>query len=400
MMEEGEDERVYVGGRFNRVNGVPIESFAVWDSAEWQAVDPSVAGAFHRLIVFDFGEGPRLVAAGLLERVGEFSGIHVVRLEDNRWELVGNLGSYAGWNYSTVWALVEAGGRLTVSWLYDFGKSGIVIPIVSEWEGMKWMVPGPGVLDFADVCEGPGFVSGGLPTGLAIARGWSTAFVVERVSEGWYTIGELPLAQGGFDAIEAVDFGAGPEIALGGWIGSVTSGTGLIMSWTPTGGAVPLGAGADGPVMAMTRFHDGTEPKLVALGSFSQAGGEPASGMAYWDGSRWEGVTQVEHLPSWGWPWGNYGSEPFVKFNADGSQTLCVPSCREPGTTLLGVGVLRGSPICAPDMTGDGVLDLFDWLAFVSFFIAGSTRADCDGDHAVTVLDFSCFGHAFAAGCP
>jgi hypothetical protein len=62
---------------------------------------------------------------------------------------------------------------------------------------------------------------------------------------------------------------------------------------------------------------------------------------------------------------------------------------------------------CYPDCdttTGQGVLDIFDFLCFQNRFDAGSAYAcDCDtstGPGVCDIFDFLCFQNAFDAGCP
>jgi hypothetical protein len=59
----------------------------------------------------------------------------------------------------------------------------------------------------------------------------------------------------------------------------------------------------------------------------------------------------------------------------------------------------EGEGACYPDLTGDGVLDLFDFLAFVNAFNAADPSADCTGDGIFDLFDFLCFVNAFNAGC-
>jgi hypothetical protein len=54
---------------------------------------------------------------------------------------------------------------------------------------------------------------------------------------------------------------------------------------------------------------------------------------------------------------------------------------------------------CAPDLDGDGALDLFDFLAFTNLFNAGDLQADFDPDGVLTLFDFLAFTNAFNAGC-
>jgi hypothetical protein len=62
------------------------------------------------------------------------------------------------------------------------------------------------------------------------------------------------------------------------------------------------------------------------------------------------------------------------------------------------IGVV-GSSSCPWDLNADGVLDLFDFLAFVNLFNAGDPAADCDQSGTLDLFDFLCFTNAFNAGC-
>ena len=54
---------------------------------------------------------------------------------------------------------------------------------------------------------------------------------------------------------------------------------------------------------------------------------------------------------------------------------------------------------CAPDVNGDGVLNILDFVAFQGLFVNGDPAADCDDNGALNVLDFVCFQGLFQAGC-
>ncbi|MEQ8844586.1 MAG: GC-type dockerin domain-anchored protein [Phycisphaerales bacterium] len=55
---------------------------------------------------------------------------------------------------------------------------------------------------------------------------------------------------------------------------------------------------------------------------------------------------------------------------------------------------------CQADLDGDGVLTIFDFLAFQNLFDMGDPIADFDGDGSLTLFDFLAFQNAFDAGCP
>lgn len=54
---------------------------------------------------------------------------------------------------------------------------------------------------------------------------------------------------------------------------------------------------------------------------------------------------------------------------------------------------------CRADINGDGVADLFDFLAFMNAFDAGEPLADFDFDGELTMFDFLAFQNRFDQGC-
>ena len=55
---------------------------------------------------------------------------------------------------------------------------------------------------------------------------------------------------------------------------------------------------------------------------------------------------------------------------------------------------------CYPDCTGEGTLDIFDFLCFQDAFVQGDPYADCTGEGTFDIFDFLCFQDAFVTGCP
>ena len=69
---------------------------------------------------------------------------------------------------------------------------------------------------------------------------------------------------------------------------------------------------------------------------------------------------------------------------------------REPVPTI---GPLEGTPACPADFNGDGVIDLFDYLDFISYFSANDLRADVNSDQVVDLFDYLDFLAMLDAGC-
>ena len=61
--------------------------------------------------------------------------------------------------------------------------------------------------------------------------------------------------------------------------------------------------------------------------------------------------------------------------------------------------VSGGGGGCYADCDGDGALTILDFVCFQTAFVNGDPYADCDGDNAFTILDFVCYQTAFQAGC-
>jgi hypothetical protein len=71
----------------------------------------------------------------------------------------------------------------------------------------------------------------------------------------------------------------------------------------------------------------------------------------------------------------------------------------DPYCYVVAIDVTQDGQSCYPDFTGDGALDLFDFLAYVNAFNAGDGPADCTADEKFDLFDFLCFVNAFNAGC-
>lgn len=77
--------------------------------------------------------------------------------------------------------------------------------------------------------------------------------------------------------------------------------------------------------------------------------------------------------------------------------TTGVMTRRATGTTNTPQGL--GLAPCRPDINEDGVLNIFDFLAFQNAFASGDRRADFDGDGQLTLFDFLAFQNEYDHGC-
>lgn len=66
------------------------------------------------------------------------------------------------------------------------------------------------------------------------------------------------------------------------------------------------------------------------------------------------------------------------------------------GLLIDDVRLIRG---CPADVNGDEVLNILDFVAFQSLYLAADPCADCDGNGVFNILDFVCYQNLFQAGC-
>jgi hypothetical protein len=309
-----ERPKLYLGGSFTSVSGVPAQRVAAWDGATWSAVGAGlVSGAAGALASFDDdGPGPgrpRLVAAGSFTRAGGDPADGLAAWDGQSWsEFGGGItgpGSGRGPLVDALAAFREDGeeflllaGDATVA---GRSASPIVVWRDARWEGC---LDGPGgpVLTLALFNEGQGrrlFAAGrfefcGDTVVNNIARWDGSAWTAVGGGIEPTTANPSPIIL----ATAVHNDGAGWALYVGGSfraaggvpVSNVARWTGA--AWESVGDGVAGGAvhalevfDADGP---------GPEPsKLYAGGAFTSAGGAAAQHLAVWDGASWSAVAPV-----------------------------------------------------------------------------------------------------------
>jgi hypothetical protein len=94
-----------------------------------------------------------------------------------------------------------------------------------------------------------------------------------------------------------------------------------------------------------------------------------------------------------------------------GSANVVCPARSSPAVTTARVQISGNGKIfftvsrpftllpCSADVTGDGAVNVQDFLAYLSLYSAGAAAAEFTGDGAVNVQDFLAFLTAYASGC-
>ncbi|MFG0284486.1 MAG: M14 family zinc carboxypeptidase [Phycisphaerales bacterium JB039] len=120
------------------------------------------------------------------------------------------------------------------------------------------------------------------------------------------------------------------------------------------------------------------------------------------DGAGWSLVERINS--GGGWTEASYDIGKFIELT-DRVRVRFVAvdnpndSVTEAGIDAFAIVGLR-CDACRADLTGDGLLDFFDFLEFQNLFGAGDLRADFDGNGLLDFFDFLAFQNEFGAGCP
>jgi len=250
---------------------------------------------------------------------------------------------------------------------------------------MEWFVSALAIYNNELVAGGRFRAAGGQPAN-QVAR-WN--------GSSWATLG-AGIGVDAFTAVYGLAVYNNELIAGGAFRSAGGQPADYIARWNGSGWA-PLGSGM-GPnctepwcmsVGALAVYNN----ELIAGGSFTTAGGQPANYIARWNGSSWAPFgTGLDDAAS---AFALYNDELIVGgwFTTAGGQ---------PAAHLARWGCAPCYPNC-DSSTLAPILNINDYVCFNAAFAAGGSYANCDGSTApptLNVADFICFLNQFAAGCP
>ena len=157
----------------------------------------------------------------------------------------------------------------------------------------------------------------------------------------------------------------------------------------------PVDVGVNGTILAMAVYNN----ELYVGGQFSTAGGPSSTALniARWNGSFWSALS----------PDGVSGGNP-VGVNSLyvwNNQLFVGGAFDSAGGTVSRMVARWGCPCYAncDNSTIAPVLNVNDYVCFLSSFVAGSPYANCDASTTspvLNILDYTCFMSKFASGCP
>ncbi|MCK6445683.1 MAG: hypothetical protein L6Q99_04765 [Planctomycetes bacterium] len=275
-LDFGSGLELFVGGRFDELDGVSRNGIARFDGSTWHTVAGGVTtssgapGSIEALCVHDFGSGPELVVGGAFSKAGGIAAQNVAVWNGTTWRsLAAGVGIGGG-----VFALASydggTGAQLYAGGIFNTATGGPA-NFITRWNGTTWEAFGSGMdsgvyaLHVADLGSGPKLYAGG---NFSVANGSVAPHVAVFDGAGWQAL-------------------------------------------------LASGSSVDGDVYTIAAHDEGEGQQLYVGGSFTYAGGVPANAVARWTGTSWlpldeEPEVEWSVLPS------NAGLRSLVSFD-DGS---------------------------------------------------------------------------------
>ena len=293
-----------VGGEFHQAGSVSVSEIAAWNGASWSAFTP---GADQRVNAILPDYGGQMIAGGDFNLIGGRTATAIAGYDSNT-------GQWSPLYETGVDDVVSAVSPIYFQPLNSFGialggfqSKACAQPVtgISVWDGNVFKPMAGGLGGSPGGAGGSGHALATLDTTLFVGGSFASAggapannIASWSPSSGWSALGA------GLDgSVSALTVFNGSVVAGGDFLGSAGIPLGRIARWdTPSGtwqpfGATPGGAGFDGTVLTLVPYQG----SLLAAGRFTDVGGLPAAGVAWWTGEGWmplgSGVQTATGLP-------------------------------------------------------------------------------------------------------
>ncbi|CAG0953963.1 hypothetical protein PHYC_00355 [Phycisphaerales bacterium] len=303
---------VYFCGTFTSIGGVPANHVVKWQDGAWQALGSGVqvfggtsvdASAWHDTD----GPGPSaasLYIGGWFQNVGGISANYVARWTGSAWQAVGDgLGG-------RVWSLCEfdedgTGPGLPKLFAAGLFNGGFPYTVgLARLDGAAWTY-----LDVHGEGKSLGIFDGGGGSALYVgglfneAGGNPASCIVSWNGSQFDALGLGIHPAGGLAGVKALrvhDDGSGSSLYAAGQFDEAGGNPAFGVarwdgaSWSAVGGGITPGAGVAADVRSLEVFDDGVETRLYAGGIFYQGSGHPFDFVASWDGTAWTELDGID----------------------------------------------------------------------------------------------------------
>ena len=262
------------GGRFTDVSGAPAANLARWNGSSWSAFGSGMNGVVRALDLLPSGE---LIASGNFTTANGVPANRIASWNGSAWSPLGS-----GTDQTVYASVIAPDGSLFIGGLFASAGNSPARSL-ARWSGSQWSAIGSGfnadvntliTLPDGDFIAGGSFTSAGHTPVNYIARSNGAT---------WQSLGSGLSGSVFPRALTAVRMSNG-DLIVG---GSFTAAGGVpasnIARWDGSAW-FPLGTGLTGTVVALAVLANGD---VVAAGYFAIAGGTPAYTVARWDGAAW-----------------------------------------------------------------------------------------------------------------
>ena len=185
--------RLYVGGRFPTAGGITANGIAAWDGANWYTMGTGITGwqpYVTSMMVWDDGSGEKLYVGGRFETMDGLSTPLIARWDGTTWEQVGSglINDMFMFGIESMAVYDDGNGPALYVGGYEFHAPGQPVGNVSKWDGQQWTTVGPlydgrcTSLCVFDDGNGPGLYR----TGNAF---WELGYFARLVDDDWEMVG-------------------------------------------------------------------------------------------------------------------------------------------------------------------------------------------------------------------
>jgi hypothetical protein len=289
-------EVIYAGGQFLQAGSTQAKYIAAWDvdAGTWRTLGTGVNGKVRTVAT----NGTDLYVGGVFSVAGNYNAYNVARWDGTQWTRLGS-GTNGQVEILELCPNGAGGYDLYAGGNFTFA-GGVAANRIAKWNGTAWSALGTGCnawvesIAFADNgAGGTDVYAGGQFT---TAGGLPAQSIAKWDGSTWSPLGTglREVTGTGFGAVAeeiyvVSDGAAGLSMYVGGLFteagGQPAS---HIARWDGTSWS-PLGSGLDWAVFGLD-MRDGI---LYVGGNFQTAGGQTAHGLATWDGTNWSAFADI-----------------------------------------------------------------------------------------------------------
>lgn len=423
VWDDGNGPALYVTGRMDSIDGVPVTNIAKWDGTSWSSLgngvgEPGTSQMAWAMEVFDDGTGEKLYVGGSFAHASNVPGtMRVAKWDGTQWLPGGSEGTLMnGPVYCFTVGNLGQGPRI-----FAAGGGGATVRVWESDGGTFSYLPGTfsnsaniWAMQVFNVSGSPYLYVGGY---FSSVTGVSNAVNLVRWNgSAWQHAGNTDQF-GEVRSMTLHDDGDGVALYIGGLFASVGNGTpanrvarlkqvGPTLQWSALGSGLTGWPGCGTcktTISGLASFDDGDGPALYAVGNYTLAGGIDAPSIAKWKDNQWHALPDSE-------PAGGHGTT-VPHFRTLAVHDTCGPLTENDSPALFvgghfttvggtpdhyitmfqGCGDIPTCDMSFGDFNCDGAVDVSDLLTLLAAWGSCTSSCNClpdlNGDGVVDVTD-------------